>query len=140
MAIVPWRRREERSLTERGTDPFSYLRSQINRVFDDFWGDSGLAPQREMAAGFWPQMDVTETDKEIKVSAEIPGVEPKDIDVSVEDGMLTINGEKNTSAKRRRKGSIEWSAAMAHLSAPSNCLPKWTNRKLKPSSRKVCYD
>ena len=61
MAIVPWRRREERSLTERGTDPFSYLRSQINRVFDDFWGDSGLAPQREMAAGFWPQMSLRRT-------------------------------------------------------------------------------
>src|SRR5437899_12248081 len=140
MAIVPWRRREERSLTERGTDPFSYLRSQIKRVFDDFWGDSGLAPQREMAAGFWPQMDVTETDKEIKVSAEIPGVEPKDIDVSVEDGMLTIKGEKKYERQEKEKGSIEWSAATAHLSARSNCLTKWTNRKQKPSSRKVCYD
>src|SRR2546427_598717 len=37
MAIVPWRRSEERSLAER--DPFSYLRNQINRVFDDFWGE-----------------------------------------------------------------------------------------------------
>ena len=47
MAIVPWRRSEERSLTERGTDPFSYLRSQINRVFDDFWGDRLDALKRE---------------------------------------------------------------------------------------------
>jgi len=38
MAIVPWRRSEERSLAER--DPFSYLRNQVNRVFDDFWGES----------------------------------------------------------------------------------------------------
>jgi len=104
MAIVPWGRSEERSLTERGTDPFSYLRSQINRVFDDFWGESRLAPQREMAADFWPQVDVTETGKEIKVSAEIPGVEPKDIDVSVEDGMLTIKGEKKYEREEKEKG------------------------------------
>src|SRR5205085_4956124 len=94
MAIVPQKRSEERALAERTSDPFSYLRNQVNRVFDDFWGESWLAPSREMAAGFWPQVDVTETDKEIKVSAEIPGVESKDIDVSVEEGMLTIKGKK----------------------------------------------
>jgi len=66
MAIVPWRR-EERSLAQPTGDPFNYLRSQINRVFDDFWGESWLAPGREVRAGFWPQVDVTETDKEIKV-------------------------------------------------------------------------
>jgi len=79
MAIVPWRRSEERSLAERAPDPFNYLRNQINRVFDDFWGESRLAPRHEVAAVFWPQVDVTETDKEIKVSAEIPGVEPKEL-------------------------------------------------------------
>jgi HSP20 family protein len=124
MAIVPWRRSEERSLAERAPDPFSYLRNQINRVFDDFWGESGLTPRHEIAAGFWPQVDVTETDKEIKVSADIPGVEPKDIDVSVEDGMLTIKARRNTNAKKKRKGSTAWSAAMARLNALSNCLRK----------------
>jgi len=103
MAIVPWRRNEERSLSQRG-DPLSHLRNQINRVFDDFWGESWLGPSREMAAGFWPQVDVTETDKEIKVSAELPGVESKDIDVSVEDGMLTIKGEKKYEREEKDKG------------------------------------
>jgi HSP20 family protein len=104
MAIIPSRRSEERSLAQRGGDPLSHLRNQINRVFDDFWGESWLAPRQEMAAGFWPQIDVTETDKEIKVSAEIPGVEPKDIDVSVEDGMLTIKGEKKYEREEKEKG------------------------------------
>jgi len=104
MAIVPQRRSEERSLARRADDPFNYLRNQINRVFDDFWGESWLEPHREMAAGFWPQVDVTETDKEVKVSAEIPGVEPKDIDVSVEDGMLTIKGEKKYEREEKEKG------------------------------------
>ena len=104
MAIVPRKRSDERSLAERTPDPFSYLRNQVNRVFDDFWGESWLAPNREMAAGFWPQVDVSETDKEIKVSAEIPGVEAKDIDVSVEDGMLTIKGEKKYEREEKEKG------------------------------------
>ncbi len=104
MAIVPWRRSEERSPAECASDPFNYLRHQVNRVFDDFWGESWLAPRREIAAGFWPQVDVTETDKEIKISADIPGVEPKDIDVSVEDGMLTIKGEKKYEREEKEKG------------------------------------
>lgn len=103
MAIVP-RKSEERSLAERGADPLNHLRSQINRVFDDFSGESWLAPGRETAAGFSPRMDVTETDREIKVSAEIPGVEPKDIDVSVEDGMLAIRGEKKCEREGKEKG------------------------------------
>ena len=104
MAIVPWRKSEERSLAQRGGDPLRHLRSQINRVFDDFWGESRLAPGREIAGGFWPQVDVTEAEKEIKVSAEIPGVESKDIDVSVEDGMLTIKGEKKYEREEKEKG------------------------------------
>jgi HSP20 family protein len=104
MAIVPSRKTEKRSLAEPGGDPLSHLRNQINRVFDDFWGESTLTPRREMGARFWPQVDVTETEKEIKVSAEIPGVEPKDIDVSVEDGMLTIKGEKKYEREEKEKG------------------------------------
>jgi HSP20 family protein len=105
MAIVPSRRSEERSLTQRGGDPYSYLRNQVNRVFDDFWGESWLEPHRETGgACFWPQVDVTETDKEIKVCAEIPGVDPKDIDVSVEDGTLTIKGEKKHEHEENEKG------------------------------------
>src|SRR5207247_6982308 len=137
MAIVPRKRNEESALAERTSDPFGYLRNQINRVFDDFWGESWLAP-RESFAGFWPQVDVTETDKEVKVCAEIPGVDAKDIDVSVEDGTLTIKGEKNTSSKRRRKGNIEWSAVIAPSSGQFRYRQTWMNQKPKPSSRKAC--
>jgi len=45
MAIIPWRRGNQGWLAERGGEPFSYLRQQVNRVFDDFWG--------EPVAGTW---------------------------------------------------------------------------------------
>ena len=47
---------------------------------------------------------MTETDKEVKVCAEIPGVDAKDIDVSVEDGTLTIKGEKKYEQEEKEKG------------------------------------
>ena len=103
MAIVPSKRSDDRSLAQRGGHSFSHLRNQINRVFDDFWGESWLAPSREMPARFWPQVDITETEKEIKVSADIPGVEAQDIDVSVEDGMLS-KGEKKYEREEKEKG------------------------------------
>jgi HSP20 family molecular chaperone IbpA len=137
MGIIPRKRSEERALAERAGDPFGYLPNQINRVFDDFWGESWLAPRGEMA-GFWPQVDVTETDKEVKVCAEIPGVDAKDIDVSVEEGTHTIKARKSTSSKRRRKGFIEWSAVTARSSAQFLCRRKSMNRKPKPSSRNAC--
>ena len=103
MAIIPWRRSGQRWPAEREGDPFSYLRQQVNRVFDDFWGAPSLA-RGESWSGFAPQVDVTETDKDVKVCAEIPGVEAKDIDVSVEDGTLRIRGEKKYEREENEKG------------------------------------
>jgi HSP20 family protein len=103
MAIIPWSKKEDRWLTERPGDPFRYLRQQINRVFDDFWGEPWLA-RGESLGSFAPQVDVTETDKEIKVRADIPGVDAKDLDVSVEDGMLTIKGERKYEREEDEKG------------------------------------
>jgi HSP20 family protein len=54
----------------RRNDPLTYMQSQINRIFDDFWGGSRW-PE---TAAFSPQLDVKETDKEIQVCAELPGI------------------------------------------------------------------
>jgi HSP20 family protein len=47
-----------------------------------------------------PSIDVTETDKEIEITAELPGLERKDIDISIEDDLLTIRGEKKVETKQ----------------------------------------
>lgn len=102
MAIIPWSRKEDRSLVERGGEPFSYLRNQINRVFDDLWGEPWLG-RGEGFTGFAPQVDVTETENEVKVCAELPGVDAKDVDVTVEN-TLTIKGEKKYEREENEKG------------------------------------
>ena len=67
-----------------------------------FWGEPWLV-RGETWSGFAPQVDVTETEKDMKVCAEIPGVEAKDIDVSVEDGMLRIRSEKKYEREENEK-------------------------------------
>jgi len=98
------RRREPRSEIGWRGDPYNQLRSQINRVFDDAFGmDRGA----DNGHSFAPQVDVTETDSEVKVCAELPGIEAKDLDVNVTDDLLTIRGEKR-SEHASEEGGRRW--------------------------------
>jgi HSP20 family protein len=105
--LIPWRRKqpvrqeEERSL-QREEHPFLTLQQEMNRLFDDFFGGRALEPFGALGEGwdaFSPQVDVVETDKEIRVSAELPGLDDKDVEVSLSRDVLTISGEK-----RQEKG------------------------------------
>ena len=103
MAISPSRKSNERALATRGGEPLTTLRNQINRLFDDFWSEPWLA-RGETFAAFSPQVDVTETDKEVKVCAELPGVEAKDVDVTVENDTLIVRGEKKYEREENERG------------------------------------
>jgi HSP20 family protein len=84
-----------------GGDPFLSLHREMNRLFDDaFRGRMTGASSEEAAASFVDaRMDVSETDSEVRVRAELPGVDEKDIDVSLDDDLLTIRGEKRMERK-----------------------------------------
>ncbi|HJT79916.1 MAG TPA: Hsp20/alpha crystallin family protein [Chthoniobacterales bacterium] len=76
-------------------DPFLSLRQEIDQVFDNMLGDwTGRSLFNSGLQNFIPTVDVKETSKEIRVTAELPGLEQKDIQVSLLEGMLTIKGEK----------------------------------------------
>jgi HSP20 family protein len=72
-------------------DMFTSLQREIERLFDDFTRGWPVAAQKSELV---PSMDVTETDKEIEITAELPGLEEKDVQVNVADNVLTITGEK----------------------------------------------
>jgi HSP20 family protein len=85
-----------------GADPFD----DVNRLFDDLlrgWGPSlTLFRTGEPALrAFNPTVDVTEDEKAYRVTAELPGVEDKDVEVLVEDGVLTIKGEKKAETESK---------------------------------------
>jgi HSP20 family protein len=71
----------------------------MNRLFDDvFRGvDSGFPGLG--AGGRWPSVEVSETDKDIRVTAEVPGMSEKDIEVLLNDGVLTLRGEKRSETE-----------------------------------------
>jgi HSP20 family protein len=79
-----------------GGDPFLSLHREMNRLFDDaFRGAPATAGQGSGAGNFVNAlMNVSETDNEIRITAELPGVTEEDIDVSLDDDVLTIRGEK----------------------------------------------
>ena len=87
--------------------PFGAFQRQMNKLFDDFFGGFEVSPwapvERILAGAYTPHVDVSETDKEIKVSAELPGMDEKDIDVSLTRDTLTIKGEKKEELENKGK-------------------------------------
>jgi HSP20 family protein len=83
------------TLPTRYSDPFTAIRSEVDRIFDSFMRPGWYRPLfRESAQQMMPSVDVREEDSEIVFEAELPGMSEKDIDVSVRDGVLTLKGEK----------------------------------------------
>jgi HSP20 family protein len=85
------------------SDPFVDLQRQVNRVFDDVVRDFGVTPWSEDgSATITPHINIDETDHAIEVSAELPGVKQEELDVSLDDNILTIRGEKRREHKDER--------------------------------------
>ena len=83
-------------------DPFLSLHRNVNRLFDEvFRGFDTPSVLGRMAPlnGTWPSVEFSETDKEIGVTAEIPGLDENDIEVMLEDGVLTLRGEKKAETE-----------------------------------------
>src|SRR6516162_7592168 len=91
----------------RYRDPFAEMRSEMDRLFDTFLGRSFFgrpAPSgsAEPASTLAPNVDIRENDKEIIVEAELPGIEEKDIQVTVRDGVLSLKGEKKSERDEKK--------------------------------------
>jgi HSP20 family protein len=83
--------------------PFLTLHREMNRLFNDVFRGFDLAPfgtGHFLDHGInWPNIEVSETAKEVKVTAELPGLDEKDIDVELANGVLAIKGEKKTETE-----------------------------------------
>ena len=103
-SLVPWRR-SRGDLNQPGslqnTGPVFGLHRQVNRLFDDFFRDFD-SPLLRGFSSEWPVLEVVDEEKETRIVAELPGLEEKDIDLSLRDGVLTIKGEKT----RKNDGAV----------------------------------
>jgi HSP20 family protein len=96
-----------------GWQVFDNMRQEMERMFDDFRLDLGRLPfrrsdlepfwRREMKWSATPAVDIVEKDDAYEISAELPGMSDKEVDVRYANGMLTISGEKQTEKEEKRK-------------------------------------
>ena len=84
-------------------NPLAAFHEEMNRLFDDFWRDfDGMGTSLMPSVGF-PRVEVVETEKEVKVEAELPGMEEKDVEVLLHDGTLTLRGERQSANEDRHR-------------------------------------
>lgn len=113
--IMPWRRRKSgdgKLVRSRQEDehPFAALQREMNQLFDEFFGDwgtgldwprwSGLRAHADQGA---LSVDVVEDEQEVRVTADVPGMDEKDIDVELSDNLLTIKGEKQQERDEKKR-------------------------------------
>jgi HSP20 family protein len=95
--LVPGLRNQELAPSRGTYDPFMTLHREMNRLFDDVFrgfGAPSLSPLIEGRFG-WPKLEVSDTGKTLIISAELPGMTEKDVQIEIANGVLTIRGEKN---------------------------------------------
>jgi len=108
--LMPWGRQTGTAPTvyrEEARDPFLGLRRDIDRLFDDVFRGSmpSLGLGRSMAV--WPSVEVSEAEHEVRINAEVPGMSEKDIELLVEDGVLTLRGERKSETEDKDRGYSE---------------------------------
>jgi HSP20 family protein len=103
-SLFRWNR--GRSLpARRENSPFLSLQREMNRLFEDFWHGFDIEPLGTREWGnFAPRVDVQETDTEVRVIADLPGLDEKDFEVQVEDDVLTLRGEKHEEHEDKGRG------------------------------------
>lgn len=79
---------------------------QMNRMFEQMFGDLARMPRRQLeGVSEWaPAIDVATKDGDLVIRAELPGVKQEDVDITLQDGVLTISGERKAEREEERGG------------------------------------
>ena len=93
---------------KKGQSPIQAFQDEMNDLFRSFFGETlphwWRASETYMPFGVCPATDVVETEKDFKITAELPGMDVKDISVTLRDGYVTIKGEKEEESKEEKAG------------------------------------
>jgi HSP20 family protein len=104
---LPLKRRGDKLAIRRENEsPMATIQNEMNRLFDSFFNDPfDLAPLalRRLPLEFSPRVNVSETDAAMQVTAELPGMEEKDIQITLEPDCLVLSGEKKNENEESSK-------------------------------------
>ena len=106
-SLIPWREKSQVPADrEDFYDPFVAFRRDVDRMFDDFFnGSLARLPGFTSLRAVGPNVDVEDNEKEFVVTAELPGLDDKDFEVTLAGDVLTIKGEKRSEHEDRNGGS-----------------------------------
>ncbi len=110
MSLIPWsKKNSESELTASSRyAPILSLRNEMDRLFERFFEDffSPTGVERGVRFGTWaPALDVTENEAEVRVRAELPGVNPNELEISVTGNVISIQGEKREEKEDKSESS-----------------------------------
>ncbi|MGK9233734.1 Hsp20/alpha crystallin family protein [Inquilinus limosus] len=118
--LIPWARSRSAMPYRDEDSPLLSLHREMNRLFDEAFRGFGSTSLFGRGTG-WPSLELAETDKAVTVSAEIPGLDEKDVEVTLADGILTIRGEKKSEVEDKQRhfsersyGRFERQIAIGH--------------------------
>ncbi|HZQ21440.1 MAG TPA: Hsp20/alpha crystallin family protein [Terriglobales bacterium] len=100
------RNRRERAA---GWDPFqefSALQNQMSRLFQSSFGDFGFGADAADVGEFVPPADIFEDDNNVELRVELPGVDEKDLNITIQDNVLTVEGERKLQERERRQNFL----------------------------------
>ncbi|SDA30998.1 HSP20 family protein [Methylobacterium sp. UNC378MF] len=108
--LIPWNRNTApapAALSQEPGSPFLTLHREMNRLFDDVFSGFGGVPSLASRSFGWPHVELVEADGALRVSAELPGLDEKDVELLIADGVLTLKGEKRAETADKACGYSE---------------------------------
>jgi HSP20 family protein len=108
MSLTLWKKRSPLASVIPGNGDIARLRDEMDRTFDRFFNEpfgllGAIEPKALRSNGWVPPLDVSETDTELTIRAEVPGIVAKDLDISVSGAMLTIAGQKEETTEKKEE-------------------------------------
>ena len=142
-----WFKKEEESrstssqvLSKTTDHPLSRFHSDIDKLFENFFQGVPLSPFRQEGGSAWggvilPQVDIGESKKDYTIKVEVPGIDEKDIDLTIADGTLLIRGEKRSEKedhdKQYHRVERSYGAFQRMLSLPTDADESKVEAKFK---------
>lgn len=103
MTLIPWKHKNNLAGSQLGTGSLSDLRHEVDRLFEDFLKEPFGLFSKGGDLAWMPTVDVVEDGATVTIKAELAGIEPENVEISVSGNILTIAGEKKEEQEQKEK-------------------------------------